>query len=118
MSKGGVDMCVTSRRMSFGIHGRKKGFYSRRRIGSEHRTGMPSTLTQPLVSVTAGWQLTGLGQINLCCCSFDFCLIVISKLTLDLNRQHDGNDTLPTEGSFWPSVAIMNENPSPLLDLR
>jgi len=39
------------------------------------------------------------------------------KLTLDLIRQHDGNNRLPTEGSFWPSIMILNENSSPLLVL-
>lgn len=60
---------------------------------------------------------TGLDQINLSYCSFDFCLIVISELTFGVNRQHDGNDRLPTEGSFWLSIVIVNENLPPLLDL-
>lgn len=59
---------------------------------------------------------TGLDQINQCYCSFDFCLTVISQLTLGVNSQNDGNDGLPTEGSFWLSIVIVSENLPPLLD--
>lgn len=34
ISEGGVNVCVASKRMSFGVHGRKKDFFSRKRIRS------------------------------------------------------------------------------------
>lgn len=46
ISEGGVNICITltSKRMSFTIHGGKINTFSRKGIGSEHRTGMLDTL--------------------------------------------------------------------------